>query len=185
MRNDVSGYSPIQIGLHWAVVVLVAFQYVAHSGIERAWNALQEETLPPAGSEALTYLHIGAGVTILLLALTRIALRMTRGAPPPPADEPRLLQIFAEIVHVAIYVLLILLPLSGIAAWFFSISAAGAVHVLLEQALLAAITLHVAGALFQHFVRRSDVLMRMLRPDPEDEGVAASPSIPLAEGRRD
>lgn len=179
MQKTVSGYSSLQIGLHWAVVVLVTFQYVAHSGIERVWNALQRPDIQPAAPGVLTYLHIGAGVTILLLALTRIALRMTRGAPPPPADEPRLLQLFAEIVHVAIYVLLCLLPLSGMAAWFLSMPAAGNVHVLLQQALLLAITLHVAGALFQHFVRRSDVLMRMLRPEP-DKPRTAPHSIPLA-----
>ena len=65
-----------------------------------------------------------------------------------------LLRLFAEIVHVAIYVLLLLLPLSGVAAWFLSIPGADSAHVLLQQALLAAIILHVAGALFQHFVRR-------------------------------
>jgi len=184
MPKTVTGYSSIQIGLHWAVVVLVAFQYVAHSGIEKAWNAMRQGDLPPAGSEWPTYLHIGAGLTVLLLALTRIGLRVTRGAPPPPADEPKLLQLFAEIVHVAIYVLLLLLPLSGMAAWFLSIPAAGSAHALLQQALLAAVSLHVAGALFQHFVRRSDVLMRMLRPEPENMPTA-SPSMPLVDARGD
>lgn len=167
MPKTTTGYSSIQIALHWAVVVLVAFQYVAHSGMEATWNALRGDKLPPPGSASLTYLHIVAGLAVLLLALTRIGLRLTRGAPSPPSDEPKLLQLFAEGVHYAIYVLLIILPMSGVAAWFFSIQAAGSVHVLLKNLLLAAISLHVAGALFQHFIRRSDVLMRMLRPEPE------------------
>jgi len=79
-----------------------------------------------------------------------------------------MLQLLSEVVHVAIYALLLLLPVSGLVAWFFSVPAAGTIHVLLKNALLAAIVLHVAGALFQHFIRRSDVLMRMLRPDPDD-----------------
>ena len=168
MQRSVTGYSALQIGLHWAVVVLVAFQYVAHSGIEAAWNALRRDEVPPADTAALTYLHIGAGILVLLLAVARIGLRSTRGVPPPPADEPRMLQLLSEAVHVAIYALLLLLPVSGLVAWFLAVPAAGAIHVLLKNALLAAIVLHVAGALFQHFIRRSDVLMRMLRPDPDD-----------------
>ncbi|SMH29951.1 cytochrome b [Mesorhizobium australicum] len=168
MQKPVTGYSSLQIGLHWAVVVLVAFQYVAHSGMEAAWRALRRNEVPPTDTAALTYLHIGAGILVLLLALTRIGLRLTRGAPPPPADEPRLLQLLSEVVHVAIYALLLLLPVSGLVAWFLAVPAAGAIHVLLQNALLAAIVLHVAGALFQHFIRRTDILMRMLRPDPDD-----------------
>lgn len=175
MQKPVTGYSSLQIGLHWAVVVLVAFQYVANSGIEAAWDALRRNEVPPADTAALTYLHIGAGILVLLLALTRIGLRVTRGAPPPPADEPRLLQLLSEVVHVAIYVLLLLLPGSGLVAWFLEVPAAGLIHVLLQNALLAAIALHVAGALFQHFIRRTDVLMRMLRPDPDDPGAVPYP----------
>lgn len=167
MAKTTSGYSSIQIALHWAVVVLVAFQYVAHSGMEASWNALRGGAQALPGSMSLTYLHIAAGVGILLLALTRIGLRLTRGAPPPPDDEPKLLQLFAEGVHYAIYVLLLLLPISGGVAWFLAIEVAGSIHVLLKNILLAAIFLHVAGALFQHFIRRSDVLMRMLRPEPD------------------
>ncbi len=180
MPKAVTGYSSLQIGLHWAVVVLVAFQYVAHSGMEAAWNALRRDELPAAEKVVLTNLHIGAGILVLLLAAARIGLRLTRGAPPPPADEPRLLQLLSEVVHVAIYALLILLPLSGLVAWFLAIPAAGSVHVPLKNALLLAIALHVAGALFQHFIRRSDVLMRMLHPDADD-AVIGSPATSRAD----
>jgi cytochrome b561 len=162
--SKVTGYSPMQVALHWIVVVLVAFQFLAHVGIEQAWRASERGEPSPADTMALAYLHIAAGTLVLLLALVRIYLRMTRGAPSPPADEPRLLQLLAEAVHVSIYLLLLLLPLSGAIAWFLGVKAAGDVHELLKSVLLAAIALHVAGALFQHFILRSQVLMRMLRP---------------------
>lgn len=161
MAGKVTGYSRLQVALHWSVVVLVAFQYFAHDAIEDAWRGLRTEQGETIA--LLAWLHVAAGTLILLLALARIYLRIRRGA-PPPADEPRLLQIVAEGVHYAIYALLILLPLSGSLAWFFRIERAGAVHEWLQNALLAAIFLHVGGALFQHFVRRSGVMMRMLRP---------------------
>jgi cytochrome b561 len=164
MSGKVTGYSRAQVALHWTVLVLVAFQFLAHDGIEEAWRAFRRGQPTPADAAALTCMHIGAGSLVLLLALARIYLRMTRGAPAPPADEPRLMQLAAEGVHMLIYALLMLLPLSGIVAWFVGVEASTDLHEWLKNVLLAAIALHVAGALFQHFVRRSDVLMRMLSP---------------------
>lgn len=163
-KHRVTGYSSLQVALHWTVVVLVAFQFVAHDGIEAAWDAAMDGEPLPVDDMTLAYLHIAAGIAVLVLALLRILLRVTRGAPPPPADEPRLLKIAAEAVHGSIYLLLILLPVSGLVAWFAGAEGAGAAHQVLKTLLLFAIVLHVAGALFQHFVMRSDVLMRMFRP---------------------
>src|SRR5690606_2897759 len=102
MVGTVTGYSSIQIGLHWAVVVLVAFQYVANRGIEAAWEALQAGKALPPEVAVLPALHIGAGLMVFLLALARIGLRLIRGAPPPPADEPRLLPLPPAAGPVAI-----------------------------------------------------------------------------------
>jgi cytochrome b561 len=164
-RYKVTGYSPSQIALHWIVAVLVAFQFLAHDGIEESWRAFWRSELPPAGAAVLTYLHIVAGILILFLALLRIFLRLTRGVPAPPADEPYVLHLLAEAVHGSIYLLLILLPVSGSIAWFLEVKVAGDAHELMQDFLLAAIALHVAGALFQHLVLRSQVLIRMFLPE--------------------
>lgn len=163
MANKVTGYSRSQVTLHWIVVVLVAFQFVAHDRIEDAWRAVVRGE--QSGADPVAYLHIAAGTLILLLVLARIFLRLTRGAPSPPADEPRILQIAAEVVHGSIYLLLLLLPATGLIAWFFVVDASAEIHEWLQSLLLLAIALHVGGALFQHFVRRSDVLMRMFKPE--------------------
>ena len=163
-ERAITGYSTAQVALHWTVVVLVAFQFLAHDGIEDAWRAFMRGEPSPDALQLLAYMHVGAGILVLVLALVRIWLRMTRGAPEPPADEPRLLQIAGEAVHVAIYVLLLALPVSGSVAWFAGAKIAGEFHELLTNLLLGAIALHVAGALFQHFIRRSQVMMRMFRP---------------------
>jgi cytochrome b561 len=165
MAKSPSGYSSAQIGLHWAVVVLVAFQFLAHAGIEASWIAFMRGETTPPDAMLLAYLHVAAGTLVLILAMIRIYLRRSRGTPPPVADDPRLLHLLAEAVHGAIYVLLFLLPITGAIAWFFGVSAAAGAHDLLQKVLLGAIALHISGALFQHFVRRSDVVMRMLRPD--------------------
>jgi cytochrome b561 len=159
--RKVSHYSAIQVTLHWVVVFLVAFQFVAHGGIEEAWTSVSTggNTRPPL----LAFLHIVAGTLILFLALLRIYLRRLRGVPEAPADDPKVLQVLAEAVHFAIYALLLMMPVSGAAAWFFVSEGAAVVHRFLQNVLLGVIAIHVVGALFQHFVRRSDVLIRMFR----------------------
>lgn len=164
MTEKVTGYSRTQIVLHWMVVVGVVFQFVANNGMVSFWRASIAGRPQSPGDEIFAWLHIAAGSLILVLMLARIYLRLTRGAPPPPADEPRLLQLSAEAVHYAIYTLLMILPLTGLTAWYFSMALAGTIHTWLTYVLLGAIGLHIGGALFQHFIRRSDVLMRMFRP---------------------
>jgi cytochrome b561 len=163
LMETVTGYSRTQIALHWMVVVLVVLQFVANSGMVTAWNAFLDGEPPPAETEVMVTLHIFGGGLILLMVLSRIYLRFTRGAPPPPADEPWILQVAAEAVHLAIYVFLLLLPATGVMAWFAGVPLAGTLHAWLTKLLLTAIALHVGGALFQHFVRRSNVLIRMFR----------------------
>jgi cytochrome b561 len=160
MAKSPAGYAPIQIALHWTVVVLIAFQYLAHDGIEDSWLG----RTPSSQTVLLTYLHIAAGLAIFLLAAVRVYLRLTRGVPAPPPNEPRFLHCVAEAVHGSIYVCLFLMPITGAAAWFYEWELAGDAHELLQLGLLAAIGLHVSGALLQHFVLRSNVLIRIFRP---------------------
>lgn len=165
MAERVSGYSRIQVGLHWAVVILVAFQFLAHKAIEAAFKASTDGAASPQGPAVLTSMHIAAGMLILALALWRIYLRITRGAPAPPADEPLVMKFISGTVHGLIYVMLLSLPASGALAWFFDIGSAAAVHEYLQALLLGLIAAHIAGALFQHLIRRSDVMMRMFAPE--------------------
>lgn len=166
MSETVTGYSRAQIALHWMVVVLVVFQFVANGAIASAWRAYLAGDAPPEEAGVMTALHIAGGGIILLMVFGRIWLRLTRGAPPPPADEPWLLKVTGEAVHLAIYVFLLLLPVTGVLAWLAGIALAGTLHAWLTNLLLGAIALHVGGALFQHFVRRSNVLIRMFRAQP-------------------
>jgi cytochrome b561 len=164
MTKKVTGYSRTQIALHWMVVIAVAVQFVANGGMVSSWRAALEDRPPSSDDETLAWLHIATGSLVLVLAVARIFLRFTRGAPPPPADEPKLLQLSAEAVHYSIYALLLMLPLSGLTAWYLGVAFAATLHSWGTNILLGAIALHIGGALFQHLVRRSDVLMRMFRP---------------------
>lgn len=162
VRDSTQGYSATQIMLHWTVALLVAFQFLFNHGIGDAFRAIMGGEEPTADAAGAANIHVTMGLLILMLALWRIGLRLTLGAPPAPDNEPPLLRRVAKINHVALYVLILLVPMSGAAAWFGSLGGAAAAHNILKLLLLPVVVLHIAGALVQHFVFRSDVLMRML-----------------------
>jgi cytochrome b561 len=157
-----SGYSGLQIGLHWAVAMLVVIQFLGHDGIEHAWDAVSDGATAATSSTVL--LHVGAGASIFVLSLWRLWLRLTRGAPPLPEKEPAPLRFVASATHILFYVLLIGMPMSGSLAWFAGIEQAAAAHGLATNVLLALLALHVAGAFFQQFVLKTQVLTRMAVP---------------------
>ena len=160
-----TGYSRLQIGVHWLTVALVVVQLSVSEGMEAAYDAERGDASPTAFEWFLADVHIAAGMTILLLTLFRFALRIWRGAPPLPEDGHPALRQAARIVHLAFYVVLILLPVTGALAWFGDIGAMAEIHEALQSLLLALVALHVAGTLYHHVVRRTNLLRRMLRPE--------------------
>ena len=157
-----AGYSRAQVILHWVIAALILFQLLVHEGMETAFDARMDGE--GVGGNPLP--HIVVGVTILVLAAIRVGIRLTRGAPPHPQDQPAILGVVANIVHGLIYVLLFAMPLSGAVAWFGGIEGAGDAHGgFLRYALVGLVILHIIGALVQQFVLRSGVLMRMLKPE--------------------
>ena len=133
-------------------------------------------------------LHESAGLTILFVALARLAWR--RLSPPPslPHDMPKLMRTTSTAVHHELYALLILQPLLGFLAtnaWGFPMQGATAylgfielpkfmeaweglakilslLHSIGGWLLVVLIALHIAGALFHHAIRRDGTLMRMI-----------------------
>ena len=161
-----TGYSSLQIGVHWLTVALVIVQLSASEGMEAAYDAEHGGASPTAFEWFLADVHVAVGVTIFLLTLFRFALRIWRRVPPlPEHGHPALGQI-ARAVHLAFYVVLILLPVTGALAWFGDIGAMAEIHEALQSLLLPLVALHVAGTLYHHVVRRTNLLRRMLRPQP-------------------
>src|SRR3546814_17405481 len=56
------------------------------------------------------------GATILILALVRLAWRLLHPPPPFPTELPRWERVASVLAHRAFYLLLILLPLTGLMA---------------------------------------------------------------------
>ena len=105
-----------QILLHWIVALLVLAQILNDDAIGRAFRALRRD--PAAVPDALAQAHVWIGVTILLLVVWRLGLRFTRGAPPPPADEPAVSASSPSRPTSSSTASSSPCTLSGIAAWF-------------------------------------------------------------------
>ncbi len=159
--GEVAGYSRRQVWLHWGVAALVVWQYVLNELIARAWGVVARGGAATPGFGV--YSHVVVGGLILVLMVWRLALRLREGAPPPPEQRPGL-RALAGATHWGLYALLLLMPISGLAAWFGGIEVAAEAHSAMQAILLALVALHVAAALAHRFVFRSGVMERMLRP---------------------
>jgi cytochrome b561 len=158
-----TGYSRIQIILHWVIFLLVASQFVFHDAMVAAWREWQQ-----THAVALTPLaigHLAGGTLILILALWRLAIRRTRGAPPPPAGEAGLQAMVAKVTHWTLYALLILVPVTGLVAWVGDVKTAGGIHGLLKNIMFFAILLHFAGAVYNQVILRNHLLRRMMKAE--------------------
>lgn len=95
-------YGRVAILLHWTIAVLVLSNLALGLGIELTADAQRG---------ALVRLHKSIGVTVLLISLARVAWRLAHK--PGPSLTPQPYRRLAHAVHVAFYVLIVLLPLSG------------------------------------------------------------------------
>ena len=57
------------------------------------------------------------------------------------------------------------MPVTGMLAWYLGVAEMGEIHETAKLAIVLIVALHAAGALWQHFVARNDVLLRILRPE--------------------
>jgi cytochrome b561 len=175
-RNSADRYGSLSIRLHWFMLLLLAAVY----------SCIELREFFPKGSglrEGLKTWHFMLGLSVLILASLRLAVRLTSPAPrigsEPLGWQPRL----ARLMHYALYAFMIGMPLAG---WLL-LSAAGkpvpffgfhwpalmgeskSVAELIQEIHEAGGTvgyflvgLHAAAALFHHYVMRDGTLSRML-----------------------
>jgi cytochrome b561 len=162
--------------LHWLIFALIACGFAL---------AVYMVDLPLSPPKLKYYAwHKWIGVTVFVLAVLRLAWRIAHPPPELPATLPDWQRRAAALTHAMLYVLILVIPLSG---WLYS-SASGVptvylglaqlpdllakdkalaeqlklVHVTLNYVMLTLLIIHVAAALKHHFVDRDEVLARML-----------------------
>jgi cytochrome b561 len=98
-------YSRVAALLHWAIAAFILFNLgfgFFMEGMPREWKGI---ILP---------LHISSGVTVLALTALRVLWRLTH-RPPPLLPAPQWQHLAAHAVHGLLYLLMVGMPLTGIA----------------------------------------------------------------------
>lgn len=157
------GYSLVQIVLHWTIAALVVTQLVFNEPMQEAFDDRMDGETTEAMAGALV--HVVVGMAVLVLAVIRLAVRVTRGAPLAHDDKPALLNWTGYAAHLLLYLFIFAMPITGAIAWFGGVELSGELHEIGRLILIPLIGLHVLGALAEHFVFRNDGLMRMLKPE--------------------
>ena len=98
-------YTTVAIILHWLIAAAIIFQIIL------GWR--MGDGPKGATTYAIFQLHKSIGITILLLSLGRLAWRLFNKPPPHPTGQPRWETIASQVVHVAFYVIMIGLPVTG------------------------------------------------------------------------
>ena len=161
-RAAPGGYSLAQIVLHWTIATLVIFQLIFNKPMQEAFDdRIDGEPIDEMGGATI---HIAVGVTVLVLAIIRLAIRLTRGAPAAHDDKPAIINWLGYATHFLLYGFIFAMPLTGALAWFLGIELSAEIHETGRLILIPTIGLHVLGALAEHFVFKNDALIRMLRP---------------------
>ena len=164
-RKAPAGYTGMQILLHWVIAALVIFQVVFGEEIKPAYRAFRRATEPAAADLFNARIHVYIGIAVLVLAFWRVIIRFVHGVPLLPANENPILRWIAIATHGVLYLVIFGMPLTGMAAWYLGLGEIGDLHELGKPVIIVFVTLHAAAALWQHFFAKTDVLMRMLKPE--------------------
>jgi len=174
----VARYRPALRRLHWLMALLVLAAYLL----------IEQRGLFPRGSGgrlAMMQGHFWVGLSILVLALWRLALRARSEVPPITPALAAWEAWPAKLLHLALYLFLVVMPLLGLAAAWSDGKALvipftglrlpallpenealahrlEELHGTIGELFYWVIGAHIVAALWHHWFRRDDTLRRML-----------------------
>jgi cytochrome b561 len=163
--NSPAGYSGTQILLHWIIAALIVFQLLFSEGMEHAYNAWVKGKEIGADNLLSANIHTVVGFTVLALAVLRVIIRVVRGVPDAPAGQSGVKLWIAALTQVFLYAILFVMPITGAMAWFLGYASMAEVHAFAKPLIILAVLVHFGGALMQHYVAKTDVLVRMMKPE--------------------
>ncbi|MDP5308198.1 cytochrome b [Paracoccus spongiarum] len=179
MPDDPHGYRTPARMLHWGIAAAVLLMIPAGLVMTR-------EGLDRGLQDTLFLFHKNTGVLLLPFILARLAYRLRHPPPPLPASVPGWQRRIAGLSHGLLYVLLIVMPLSGfvrVRAGGFPIElldalgagpwlaksetlagAAQSLHAAAGFALIALLALHLGAAAQHALILRDGVWSRIWPP---------------------
>ena len=178
LRNSTLAWGWPAKALHWIGAILILLL------LGHGWWMTH---LAPRGPDRLLHYagHAALGYDFLVLLLLRMLWRWLNPAPAMPPGTKRWEALAAQIGHLGLYVLMFATTIVGWAlagtmrapmqkdvfgltfpaifgdkSWHGSLEDT---HKVLAYVLAALIVVHIGGALRHHFVKKNDVLRRMVR----------------------
>ena len=175
-KNTEHRYGHLSISLHWLMLLLIAAVYFT----------MEFRGIFPKGSTGrglMMQAHFMLGLTVFALVWLRLLARLVAPTPKIVPTIPLWQAAPAKLMHLALYLLMIGVPLAG---WlilsakgkaipFYGLELPALVgknhdlaeqiehwHVLAAEAGYWLIGLHALAALFHHYVSRDNTLTRML-----------------------
>jgi cytochrome b561 len=172
----------VAITLHWVIALIVIGNLIGGLTIDVFLDSADPAMV--AWGRTIIGLHKAMGLIVILLTLIRIGWRLANPPPPMPDHMTPVERGLALAVHLAFYVLLLALPLTGWAmvstgklvapiSIFGLVSVpplpllpslhgtAGEGHELLGWVMVATLALHVLAAVKHHLFDRDRLLARM------------------------
>lgn len=176
VRNTATSYGSISLLFHWIIFLLILVMIpLGYFMGDVSDKALRGQVIN---------IHKLIGVLVLVLMLLRVLWTLNNVKPALPFQTPVWQRITERCMQVSLYLGLIIMPLSGLVG----VVAAGRpphlagisielpiakskvvasfafeyIHQPLAIILIALISFHMLAALFHHFIKRDDVLRRML-----------------------
>jgi cytochrome b561 len=104
MKNNTNRYTKTAIILHW----VVALGLILNIGLALSIGYVEDENI-----RFVINNHKSIGVTLLGFALMRLIWRMTHQPPAYPYQQPKLERVAATGTHIMLYILILMIPLSG------------------------------------------------------------------------
>lgn len=176
LTNTTNRYGTLSIALHWLMFLLLVGVYAC----------IELRELYPKGSDprnALKAWHFTLGLTVFALVWLRLAARLFQVTPAIAPPIPGWQRILSTMVHVALYALMIGMPVAG---WlilsgegkpipFYGINLPALIaenkglaesieeiHKTVGKVGYFLIGLHTVAALYHHYFMRDNTLRRML-----------------------
>ncbi|WP_114766303.1 cytochrome b [Vibrio rhodolitus] len=168
--------------LSWQTIALHWITGLAFIGVF-ALGLYMGELTPETGKFQMMGIHKSLGALILIVALIRIVWRLKEGALPPASPVAAWQDKLAKAIHGILMLATLAMPVSGIAmsvgggrgvdifGWQFIAKGdeivwlqelGGAIHGLSVNIIIAALVLHIAGAIKHQIVDKDSTISRMV-----------------------
>ena len=152
-------YSILQVSLHWIMALLFAANYLVSYEMEKLFHRYLDGA--PINSDWTASFHIFFGITFILLAVIRLAIRSNHKTPEMAVSSNPIVKRLTLYLHNGLYLLMFLVPIAGMSALYVKVKLLGDIHILLMNLMLAIISLHIISSLYHQFILKDNLLKRM------------------------